>query len=99
MEPIIENKHKEKSTLKKILGHVGAFFLVLIAISLCTDLLHKNLPLGIVGFILIPPLTIRLLTKFGYNVKISPLFQETRFVTIAKYVLLGFALVLILIFA
>ncbi|HYT43372.1 MAG TPA: hypothetical protein VEP90_13625 [Methylomirabilota bacterium] len=99
MDDIIQNTNKNQPTFKKILGHIGAAILVLVAIALCIDLIHRNLLLGGLGLVLIPTLAGTVLTKLGYNLKTSPLFQETGIVTVAKYVLLGLFLVLILIFA
>lgn len=92
------NTGSEKANFKKILGHIGATFLILTAIAIPIDLLHKNILLGIIGLVIIPYLAGKLLARLGYNVKASPLFRETRFVTIAKYLLLGFFVVLIVLF-
>src|SRR5947209_7821969 len=92
------NTGSEKATFKKMLGHLGATFLILTAIAIPIDLLHKNILLGILGLAIIPYLAGKLLARLGYNVKTSPLFRETRFVTIAKYILLGFFIVVIILF-
>jgi hypothetical protein len=57
------NSGSERTSFKKILGHVGATFLVLTAIAIPIDLLHKNILLGIIGLATIPYLAGKLLAR------------------------------------